>query len=432
MIERYTLPEMGNIWSEENKFRTWLKVEVEVCRVYKDMGKLPEKDFRIIEEKANFNVDRIKQIEEEVRHDVIAFLSNVAEYVGPSSRFIHMGMTSSDLLDTALSLQIKEASELIQKRLNKLLEILKEKAFKYKNLIMIGRTHGIHAEPITFGLKFLIWYEELKRNIERFKLAVEQISFGKISGAVGTYFYIDHEVEKRVCKNLGLKPASISNQVLQRDRHAFFINTIALIGALLEKIALEIRHLQRTEVLEAEEPFGRRQKGSSAMPHKRNPVMCERICGLSRLLRGYSLTAMENIALWHERDISHSSTERVIIPDACIVIDFMLNDMIKILSGLAVYPENMKRNLNLTKGLIYSQGVLLKLVEAGFTREQAYEIVQKNAMEAWRTKKDFLELLLKDSNVRARIKKDELKEVFNESRILKKVDYIYENVLGNS
>lgn len=431
MIERYTLPEMGRIWSEENKFRTWLKVEIEVCRAYCRRGEIPEEDLRNIEEKANFDVERIKEIEKDVRHDVIAFLTNVAEYVGPSSRFIHKGMTSSDLLDTALSLRLVEASKLIQARLAELLRVVEQKSLEYKNLIMMGRTHGVHAEPITFGLKFLIWHDEIERHLQRFELAVEQIRYGKISGAVGTYFYIDPEIEAEVCKNLGLKPARVSNQILQRDRYAFFVSIVALIGATLEKIAFEIRHLQRTEVLEVEEPFGKKQKGSSAMPHKRNPVLSERICGLARLLRGYSVTAMENVALWHERDISHSSAERVILPDACIVIDFMLNDITKILRGLVVHPENMRKNLELTKGLVFSQGVLLALVDKGLTREEAYRIVQTNAMKVWEEGVNFRDALLRDEVVKKYLTVGELEQIFNEKRLLDKVECIYQRFFAN-
>lgn len=425
MIERYTRPQMGAIWSEQNKFRCWWKVEREVCYVQYQRGLIPEEDWQAIDRKADFSLGRILEIEQEVKHDVIAFLTNVGEYVGPSSRFIHQGMTSSDLLDTALALQLAEAGRLILEQLNRLVKLLGEKAQEYRGYLMIGRTHGIHAEPITFGLKFLIWREELRRHVKRFELALDDIKVGKISGAVGTYQHIDPDVEAQVCNNLGLKAAPITNQIVQRDRHAYFVATLALVGATLEKIATEIRHLQRTEVLEAEEFFSKGQKGSSAMPHKRNPILSERICGMSRLLRGYAVTAMENVALWHERDISHSSAERVILPDACICVDFILAETIKVLKKLVVYPENMLKNLERTGGLIFSQELLLALVAKGLTREKAYQVVQKSAMEAWNEGQDFKGLVMANEEINNRLSYAEIEQLFDYDKLIERVNIIY-------
>lgn len=429
MIERYTRPEMGRIWSQENKYRCWWKVEREVCRVQFERGLIPAADWQAIDQKADYSVARILEIEAEVKHDVIAFLTDVAEHVGPASRFIHRGMTSSDLLDTALALQMGEAGDLILEQIEKLIKVLTEKARQYKHQLMIGRTHGIHAEPISFGLKFLIWREEMKRHLRRFQLALEDVKVGKISGAVGTYQHIDPEVEIRVCENLGLRAAPVSNQIVQRDRHAFFVATMAVVGASLEKIATEIRHLQRTEVLEAEEYFSKGQKGSSAMPHKRNPILTERICGMSRLLRGYAVSAAENVALWHERDISHSSAERVLLPDSCITLDFILAESIRVLEKLVVYPENMRKNLERTGGLIFSQELLLALVAKGMTREAAYALVQKSAMEAWNDGKDFKGLVLANGEIGEYLDYGEIEELFNYDKVLKRIDAIY-NKLG--
>lgn len=432
MIERYTRPQMGKIWSEQNKFRCWWKVEREICYVQYQRGLIPKEDWQAIDRKADFSLERILAIEQEVKHDVIAFLTNVGEYVGPSSRFIHQGMTSSDLLDTALALQLAEAGQLILEQLNGLVDLLGEKAQEYREYLMIGRTHGIHAEPITFGLKFLIWREEVRRHIKRFELALDDIKVGKISGAVGTYQHIDPEVEDQVCTNLGLKAALISNQIVQRDRHAYFVATLALIGATLEKIATEIRHLQRTEVLEAEEFFSKGQKGSSAMPHKRNPILSERICGMSRLLRGYAVTAMENVALWHERDISHSSAERVILPDACICVDFILAETIKVLKRLVVYPENMLKNLKRTGGLIFSQELLLALVDKGLTREKAYRIVQESAMEAWNEGQDFKGLIMANEEINKRLSYAEIEQLFDYDKLIERVNIIYKKLENKS
>ena len=389
MIERYTRPEMGAIWSDRNKYQTWLDVEVAVCEAQAELGVIPEQAVKTIREKADFTVERILEIEEDVKHDVIAFLTTVAEYVGPDSRYIHAGMTSSDLLDTALALQIKKASELIKKDLLDIQTVLKDQALRYKDVVCIGRSHGIHAEPTTFGLKMALWYDEMRRNLDRFEHAARNANRGMISGAVGTFAFIDPQVQDRVCEKLGLDSTPISTQVIQRDVHAEYMTALALVGATIEKIAVEIRHLQRTEVLEAEESFGKKQKGSSAMPHKRNPIASENLTGLARLLRSNALAAIENVALWHERDISHSSVERIIFPDSCILVDYALARLTRVLKSLVVYPEHMERNLNITQGLIFSQAVLLELTKAGFTREQAYKLVQENAMDCWKNNRSF-------------------------------------------
>jgi adenylosuccinate lyase len=426
MIDRYTLPEMKQIWSEENKYRKWLDVEIFACEAMANMGKVPGEALAEIKDKANFNVQRIAEIEAVTNHDVIAFTTNVGEYVGEAARYIHLGLTSSDVLDTALAALMKEAGQQILERLKQLKAALLEKAEEHRRTIMIGRTHGIHAEPITFGLKMLLWVEETDRNIRRMEQAVETISVGKISGAVGTYANIDPRVEEHVCSRLGLKPAKVSTQVLQRDRHAEYLTTIALIGSSLDKFATELRSLQRTEILEVEEHFKKGQKGSSAMPHKRNPIIGERISGMARLLRGNALAAMENVPLWNERDISHSSVERVIIPDSTIALDYMLAKFTNTITYLLVYPENMMRNIERTHGLIFSQRVLLTLVEEkGLSRERAYELVQRNAMEAWRTGKNFRDLLLADGELTSQIEKEEINELFDYNYHLKNVDEIY-------
>ncbi|MBU7008520.1 adenylosuccinate lyase [Phosphitispora fastidiosa] len=426
MIERYTLPEMGRIWTLENKFQKWLDVEIAACEAMAELGQIPAEAVRVIREKAAFDVNRIDEIEKVTNHDVIAFLTNVAENVGEESKYIHMGMTSSDVGDTALCLLMKEAAEHLLPRLTVLREKLVEKAGEYKYTPMIGRTHGIHAEPMTFGMKMLLWIAETDRNMERLQRAVETISVGKLSGAVGTYANIDPEVERRVCEKLGLQPASIATQVIQRDRHAEYMSTLAVIGCTLEKIATELRNLQRTDIREAEEYFAKGQKGSSAMPHKRNPITGERISGLARILRGNALAAMENVALWHERDISHSSVERVIVPDSTILLDYMLHLTIKIVGSLLVYPEAMMENLNKTKGLIYSQRVLLALVDKGVLRERAYELVQRNAMEVWRTKQNFADLLQNDADVVKLIPAEELHSLFDYNWFLRHVDAVFQ------
>lgn len=427
MISRYTLPEMGKIWEDEFKFATWLQIEILACEARKEMGEVPAEDLKTIKEKAAFDVKRILEIEETTKHDVIAFLTNVAEYVGPASRHIHYGMTSSDILDTTLAYQMKSAGEILMKQMLELKEELKVRAIEHKNTVCIGRSHGIHAEPTTMGLKFALWYEETKRNIKRLQSAIDTISVGQISGAVGTFEHLSPKVEKYVCEKMNLKPAKVSTQVIQRDRHAEFMNTLAVIGATLEKISIEIRHLQRTEVLEAEEFFSKGQKGSSAMPHKRNPVISERITGLARILRANAVAALENVALWHERDISHSSVERIIIPDSCIALNYMLDLMVKLIKNLLIYPENMMRNLNLTRGLVFSQTVLLKIVDKGVSREDAYRFVQSPAMDVWANKNKFLkDELLKSKEVMKYISQKELEEIFNTDKILKNVDYIFQ------
>ncbi len=426
MIDRYTLPEMKAIWSQENKYRKWLDVEISACEALAEMGMVPAEALQEIKEKANFTVERIDEIEAVTNHDVIAFLTCVGEYVGDASKYLHLGMTSSDVLDTALAVQIKEAGELILKRLKELRDVLLAKAKEHRYTMMIGRTHGVHAEPITFGLKMLLWVAETERNIKRMESAIATVSAGKISGAVGTYANIDPAVEQHVCDRLGIEPALVSTQVLQRDRHAEFLTTLAVIGSSLDKFATEIRSLQRTDILEAEEYFKKGQKGSSAMPHKRNPITVERISGMARLLRGNALAAMENVALWHERDISHSSVERVIIPDSTITLDYMLHKFVNIMENLLVYPENMKKNLDKTHGLIFSQRVLLALVEDhGLSREKSYELVQRNAMQCWQTEEDFQKLLKDDPEVAAIIPEEEINKIFDYSYHLKHIDDIY-------
>jgi adenylosuccinate lyase len=431
MIKRYTRPEMGQLWTQENRYRKWLQVELAVCEVRAERGEIPWEDWLVIKEKANFDPNRIEEIEEITKHDVIAFITNVAEYVGPPSRFIHEGLTSSDVLDTSLALLLVEASDILLKDIDRLMEALKKQAFRWKDLIMIGRSHGVHAEPITLGLKFALWYEEMKRNRERLLKARETVRVGKISGAVGTYANIDPEIEKAACEKLGLKPDPISTQIVQRDRHAEFFTTLAVIGCTIEKIAVEIRHLQRTEVREAEEYFAPGQKGSSAMPHKRNPIGCENLSGLARVLRANALAAMENVALWHERDISHSSVERIIAPDSTILLDYMLNRLTGIIEKLTVYPENIQRNLALTGGLFNSQRVMLALTHKGLSRNEAYELVQRNAMKVWEQGGHLKERLMADTEVMRYLTKDELEELFDLRFYVRHVDTIFKRVFDN-
>lgn len=428
MIERYTTPDMKRIWSDENKFETWKKVEIAVSGVLADRGEIPMDAFKIIEQKADFDIDRILEIEAVTHHDVIAFLTNMAEYIGPESRFVHKGMTSSDLLDTSTALLCKEAGEIILVKLKAFHQVLRKRAKEHQHTFQIGRSHGIHAELITFGLKLALWSEEISRHITRWEEAVRTISTGKISGAVGTFQHLDPEVEVETCKRLGLKPAPVSNQVVQRDRHAYYLNMLALIGATLEKIAVEIRHLQRTEVLEAEEFFSKGQKGSSAMPHKRNPIITERMTGMARLLRGNAHVALENVALWHERDISHSSVERVILPDSTGLMDYMLMKMIRLIDNLLVYPENMMKNINRTGGLIFSQEVLLALIEKGMIREDAYALVQKSAMKVWEEGGDFKQLLQKDKAVRDYLSDEEISRLFNMQKVLINIDKVFARI----
>lgn len=426
MIERYTRPEIGKIFEDEFKYSTWLQIEILACEARAKFGEIPMEDVEVIKEKANFDVKRVLEIEETTKHDVIAFLTNVAEYVGPESRHVHYGMTSSDILDTTLSYQMKTAGELLLKQLFDLRDVLKKRAIEHKETVCVGRSHGIHAEPTTMGLKFALWHEETKRNIKRLENAIESIAVGQVSGAVGTFEHLSPKVEEYVCEKMGLKPASVSTQVIQRDRHAEFCTTLSICAATLEKIAVEIRHLQRTEVLEAEEYFSKGQKGSSAMPHKRNPIVSERVTGLARLIRSNAMAAIENVALWHERDISHSSVERVIVPDSCIALYYIQELMIKLIDNLLVYPENMIKNLNITRGLVFSQTVLLKLVSKGATREDAYKMVQTPAMEVWADKnKNMKDQLLASEEVAKYLSKEEIEEVFNYDKMLKSVDYVF-------
>jgi adenylosuccinate lyase len=428
MISRYTRPQMGRIWETENRFAKWLDVEIAACEAMAEEGLVPKQAVKNIKKKARFDVDRILEIEEKTKHDVIAFLTNVAEYVGPDSRFIHMGLTSSDILDTSFAMLLKEAMTLIIEDVKGFTSVIKERAFEHKNTVMIGRSHGIHAEPITFGLKLAVWYAEMKRNLKRLEAALDTISYGKLSGAVGTFANVSPGVEAFACKKLGLKPAEISTQILQRDRHAEYFAALAIVAGTMEKIAVEIRHLQRTEVLEAEEPFEKGQKGSSAMPHKKNPIGCENITGLARLVRSNATAAMENMALWHERDISHSSVERVIGPDSTILIDYMLHRLSRIVKNLVVYPDHMTENLNKMKGLIYSQQVLLKLADLGLDRQEAYEMVQRNALKVWDTGREFQSLLLEDKEIRKHLRKKEIEQIFSLDYHLKHVDDIFERV----
>lgn len=428
MIDRYTLPRMGKIWDDRNRFQKMLDVEMTACEAFAKRGLIPRGALSDIKRGARFDVDKIKEIEEQTKHDVIAFIKNISENVGESAKYIHMGLTSSDVLDTGLSLQMRDASDLLLEDLKRLQVALAKKAKKYKNTACVGRTHGVHAEPMTFGLKFALFYAETQRNIVRMKAAREVINYGKLSGAVGTFANVDPWVEEYVCRKLRLNPAPISTQVLQRDRHAQFLTTIAIIGSSLEKFATEIRGLQKTEVREAEEPFSEGQKGSSAMPHKRNPVTCERIAGLARVLRGNAHASLENIALWHERDISHSSVERVIIPDSCVLLDYMLNIFTDVVMHLLVYPENMLENLNRTKGLIFSQRVLLALIEKGLSRLEAYDLVQRCAMRVWRENVDFKAVLTDDIDIAKYLTAEEVGACFDLGYYTRNVDRIYKRL----
>jgi len=427
MIERYSRPQMKKIWSEENKFDLWLKVEIAVCEAWAELGEIPQKEIVKIR-KASYNLNRIAGFLKVTHHDMTAFLNSVAESLGEESRFVHLGLTSSDVMDTALGLQLTQAADILAKDIAELISVLESKAIEYKYTIMMGRTHGVHAEPTTFGLKMALWTEEMKRNAQRLAEARENISVGKISGAVGTYATVPPQVEEIACARVGLTPAPISSQIIQRDRHAQFLTTLAIIASSLEKFATEIRGLQRTEVREVEEPFEAGQTGSSAMPHKRNPELCERVCGLARLIRGYALTSLENIALWHERDISHSSTERIILPDSCLALDYMLSMFTSIMKGLKVYPENMRRNIEITQGVIFSQRVLLALIDKDLPRGEAYKIVQDNAMKAWEKRKSFLSLLETDRRITARLSKKELNSLFDYDYYLKYVDDVFKRL----
>lgn len=430
MIDRYTRPEMGQLWSDQARFEMLLEVEIAASEAQAELGNVPKDALEQIKAKARFDIPRIREIEAEVKHDVIAFLTNVGENIGEASRFVHLGMTSSDALDTALALQMRKAGQLLEKDLQELHDAILEKAKQHKYTVGVGRSHGIHAEPLTLGFKLGVWLEEVRRHQIRLQHAIETISVGKISGAVGTFSNISPEVERIACERLGLKPAPISTQIIQRDRHGEFMCTLALIGSSLDKFATEIRHLQRTDVLEAEEPFEVGQKGSSAMPHKRNPVGSENISGLARLLRANAVAAMENIPLWHERDISHSSVERIILPDSTILLDYMLARFTKIVKGLVVYPDNMMRNMDVFGGVIFSQAVMLKLIDKGLSREQAYKLVQSNAMKAWnKSDGNFKANLLADTEVMSHLNKGEVEDCFNPQTYLKNLDVVF-NRLG--
>ncbi len=427
MIERYSRPQMKRVWSDESKFAKWLEVEIAACEAWAELDVIPREAVPKIK-LARLNLKRMGEILKETHHDMTAFLRSVAESLGDESRFIHLGLTSSDVIDTALSLQLVEATEILSQDIKELISVLAQKAIKHKYTAMIGRTHGIHAEPLTFGLKLALWVEEMKRNRQRLSEANRAITVGKISGAVGTYATLSPQVEEKACARLGLAPAPISSQILQRDRHAQFVTTLAIIASSLEKFATEIRGLQRTETREVEEPFGASQTGSSAMPHKRNPELCERICGLARLVRGYALTSMENVTLWHERDISHSSTERIILPDSCLVLDYCLALFTSVMRRLQIYPQRMKRNIGLTKGLIFSQRVMLALIDKGLSRQQAYELVQRNAMKAWQGNKNFLSLLKADPEVTATLPPEELEPLFDYQYYLRYINEIFKRL----
>lgn len=425
MIERYSREEMANIWTEQNRFEAWLEVEILACEAWSKLGHIPEEDVKLIRQNAKVDVDRAKEIEQETRHDVVAFTRQVSETLGEERKWVHYGLTSTDVVDTALSYVIKQANEIIEKDLERFLEVLKNKAIEHKTTLMMGRTHGVHAEPTTFGIKMALWYTEMKRNLERFKRVREEIEVGKMSGAVGTFANIPPEIEEHVCTELGLGCAPVSTQTLQRDRHAYYIATLGLIATSIEKFAVEVRGLQKTETREVEEAFAKGQKGSSAMPHKRNPIGSENVTGLARVIRGYITTAYENVPLWHERDISHSSAERIMLPDVTIALDYALNRFTNIIDRLTVYPENMKRNIDKTFGLIYSQRVMLTLINKGMVREEAYDIVQPKAMESWETQTPFRTLVEQDEKITNLLSADELDECFDEKYHLNQVDTIF-------
>jgi len=431
VIERYTRPKMGSIWTEDNKYQKWLEVELAVCEAWAELGKIPSPALKQIKEKASFSVEQIVEIEKVVKHDVIAFLTSVSEKVGDAARYIHLGLTSYDVVDTALSLLLRESLLEIQKNLVTLKTEIKTQALRHKETVMVGRTHGVHAEPITFGVKLLVWYEEIKRHLKRIENALEAISVGRISGSVGTYIHLDPKVETIALSKLGLEPAKVTTQILQRDRHAEVLSALALVSSSLDKFAIEIRHHQRTEVLEVEEPFTKGQKGSSSMPHKKNPVRTERISGLARLIRANLQVSLENIPLWHERDISHSSAERIIFPDSFILTDFILAETTDIIKNWNVYPEKMKENLNLTRGLVFSQSVLLALTEKNISREQAYQWIQKNSLRAWEEKRNFKELILSDPEIKKILSPEEVDKCFSLQPYLEKIDYIFEKVFGD-
>lgn len=428
MIDRYTREKMGSIWTDENKFKAWLEVEILTCEAWSELGVIPKEDVKKIRENAAFDINRIYELEQETRHDVVAFTRAVSETLGDERKWVHYGLTSTDVVDTALSYVLKQANEIIRKDITNFIDILKDKAIEHQHTVMMGRTHGVHAEPTTFGLKLALYYEEMKRNLERFELAAKNIEFGKLSGAVGTYANIDPFVEKYVCGQLGLTPAPVSTQTLQRDRHADYVSALALIATSIEKFATEIRNLQKTETREVEELFAKGQKGSSAMPHKRNPIGSENMTGMARVVRGYMMTAYENVSLWHERDISHSSAERVILPDATIAVNYMLNRFGNIVKNLTVFPENMRRNMDKTHGVIFSQRVLLALIDKGMDRETAYDIVQPKAMEAWETATHFKQLVEADEQITAKLTQAEIDDCFDYTYHLKNVDGIFNRI----
>lgn len=428
MIERYTRPEMGGIWSEENRYKAWLEVEILACEAWAELGEIPKEDAAAIRQNASFDVARIHEIEAETRHDVVAFTRSVSESLGEERKWVHYGLTSTDVVDTALSYLLKQANDIIRADIERFIEVIKEKAIEHKHTVMMGRTHGVHAEPTTFGLKLALWYEEMKRNLERFNEAAARVEFGKLSGAVGTYANIDPEVEQYVCRNIGLTPAPLSTQTLQRDRHAAYLSVLALIATSIEKFATEIRGLQKTETREVEEYFSKGQTGSSAMPHKRNPIASENMSGLARVVRGYMVTAYENVALWHERDISHSSAERIILPDSTIALNYMLNRFSNVVKNLTVFPKNMERNIGKTYGVIFSQRVLLTLIDKGMSREDAYDVVQPLAMQAWETETQFHTLLEETEAVTSLLNEAELADCFNTTYHLKNVDQIFERL----
>ncbi len=428
MIDRYTLPEMGALWTEQNKFQKWLEVELAVCEVHAEMGTIPRDALEQIKSRAKFSVERINEIEKTTDHDVIAFTTNLAESIGDAARFVHYGLTSSDVVDTANALLLRDACDILLKKIDALLPVLQRRALEFKHTPQVGRTHGIHAEPTSFGLTFALWYDEMQRNRERLARARAAVAVGKISGAVGAFALLDPQVEEKVCARLGLRPAPVSTQIVQRDSYAEYLCTLAVIASSLDKFALQIRHWQRTEVREAQEKFKQGQKGSSAMPHKRNPILSERICGMARVVRAHSIVGLENVALWHERDISHSSAERVVLPDASIATDYMLHKMASLVDGLIVYPERMIENLNATRGLIFSGQLLLALTQAGFARETAYEWVQRNAMKVWDEGKDFHSLVSADKDISAHISKTQIDAVFSLDTYLRNVDQIFARV----
>jgi adenylosuccinate lyase len=432
MIKRYTLPEMGAIWTEENRFGKWLEVEIAACQANAEAGNIPAAAVSVIKEKAQFSVERIHELEKTLDHDVIAFTTNLAEHIGPDARWVHYGLTSSDVVDTANALLLVEAGDLLLAKLQRLSDVLRDRALEHKDTPMIGRTHGIHAEPTTLGMTFALWYEENRRNIDRMTRARAGVSYGKLSGAVGSFAHLDPDIEERVCFLLGLRPASVSTQVIQRDRYAEFVSTLAIIASSIEKFALQIRHWQRTEVREAHEYFKPGQKGSSAMPHKRNPILSERLCGMARVVRGYALAAFENNALWHERDISHSSAERVILPDSCIAVDYMLAKAASLIETLVVNEKQLLANLNLTRGLVFSGQLLLELAAAGVQREEAYYWVQRNALKSWDEGLDFSELVKQDADIAAKLTPAQIEKAFDVRVMLKNVDRVFERVFGGS